>query len=97
MFVWPEAVNLSVYYNLDLHSATVAISTLLIVVSLLLIIFLLSELKAMVISYSLGALIYTSGDSFEGCLRAGLLCNSATRCPKGAESSSSLIQHIKAG
>lgn len=80
-FVWPEAVNLSVCYNPDLHSATVAIFTLLITVSLLLITFLLSELKAMVIYYPFGAVIYASGHSFWGYLRAGLLGFSARHYP----------------
>jgi len=72
-FVWPEAVNLSVCYNPDLHAATVAIFTLLIMVSLELIPFLLSELEAMVIcESSFEAPISISGDSFWGCLRAAL-------------------------
>lgn len=63
-FVSPEAVNLFVCYNPDLHSATVAVFTPLIMVSLLLIAFLLSELKAVVIYCSFEAFSYTSGDHF---------------------------------
>lgn len=44
-FVWPEAVNLSVWYNPGLHSATVAVFTLLIVVFLLLMPFCCLSLK----------------------------------------------------
>ena len=81
-FVWPEAVYLSVCYKPDLRSATLTVFTLLIMVSLLLITVLLSELKAMVIyESSFGAPIYTSGDSFWGYLRAGLLCPSARHYP----------------
>lgn len=63
-FLWPEAVNLFVCYNPGLHSATVAVFTPLIMVSLLLIAFLLSDLKAMVIYCSFGVFSYTSGDHF---------------------------------
>lgn len=83
-FLWPEAVNLSVCAIILINTqlATLAVFTLLITSLPLLIIFLLSELKAMVIcGSSFGTPVYTSRDTLWGYLEAGLLCSFARHYP----------------